>query len=86
MPEMNEPDERSWGEYRRLILAELERIDRGMALLNTKMEVAMDTRDISMTTMKVEIAMLKVKASIWGGLSGTLGAAIAFLLLQLGKH
>lgn len=84
MPEMNDVDERSWSEYRRLILAELERIDRGMISLNTKMEVSMDSRDASITTMRVEIAMLKVKASMWGGLSGTLGAAIAFLLLKFG--
>lgn len=84
MPVENDTDERSWKEYRRLILAELERIDKGMVTLNLKMDTTSDMRDIAMTAMRVEIAMLKVKASMWGGFSGTLGAAIAFLLLRFG--
>lgn len=77
-------DERSWTEYRRLILNELERIDRGMTTLNVKMDNATSTRDADITALRVEIAMLKVKASMWGGASGTAVAAVASFLFKYG--
>ena len=83
----DESDERSWAEYRRLILAELERIDRGMSSLNGKMEIAMTIRDEAMSKMRVEIAMLKVQAGIWGAASGMLGSAvISAIIVQVLKH
>ena len=78
-------DERSWPEYRRLVIAELARIDKGMTDLNEKLERALDQRDQSITDIKVEVAMLKVKASIWGGLSG-LVVAVGAVLLKLLQH
>jgi len=86
MPQ-DEPDERSWAEYRRLILAELERIDRGMVAMNAKMEVITNLRDETIAKMRVEIAMLKVQAGAWGAAAGLVGAAIAStFLIQLTKH
>jgi len=86
MPQ-DEPDERSWAEYRRLILAELERIDRGMVAMNAKMEVITNLRDETIAKMRVEIAMLKVQAGAWGAAAGLAGAAIAStFLIQLTKH
>jgi len=78
-------DERSWPEYRRLVIAELARIDKGMTDLNEKLERALDQRDQSITDIKVEVAMLKVKASIWGGLAG-LVVAVSAVLLKLLPH
>src|SRR4051812_38454588 len=69
-PMAPEHDERGWPEYRRLILAELERIDKGMTDLNVKLEKALDSRDQSISDLRVSVAMLQVKASLFGGLTG----------------
>jgi len=57
-----------WNEYSRLVLAELERHNKLLEEYNKKLNV-----------IQVEIAMLKVKAGIWGALGGVLAAAFAIL-------
>lgn len=65
--------EDNFGEYRRLILGELERLSDAMHACNAKID-ALRADDIS--SMKVEIAMLKVKAGMVGALAGSLGGAV----------
>jgi hypothetical protein len=87
MPEHQDEAERSWFEYKRLVLAELTRIDKGVLALNEKMEKAMDTQDINISKMRVEIAMLKVQASIWGAGSGIIVSAVVTVVIAiLFKH
>lgn len=65
--------EASWGEYRRLILANLERIERDIGAINAKVD-----------QFQVDIAMLRVKSGVWGGASGLL-VALGAVLLQFLK-
>ncbi len=75
---MVDPPE-SWGEYRRLILAELERISVDLKTLNDKLD---QFRQDEISKIKIDIAMLKVKASGWGALGG-LTVALGFGLMRL---
>lgn len=59
-----------WGSYRRLILKELQRSSQKL-----------DSMDEKIGAMRVDIAMLQVKASAWGLLGGTV-AAVGALIIQ----
>jgi hypothetical protein len=68
--------EDSWREYRRLILAELERINKSIVDINAKIE---QFRADEISQIKVAIAMLQVKSGVWGAIAAlavTLGAAL----------
>jgi hypothetical protein len=66
-----------WGEYRKLILAEIERLSAAVNDVNRKLD-AFRADDIS--GLKVDLAMLKVKAGVWGALGGLLSAIGAALI------
>lgn len=72
-----------WGEYRKLILAELERLNRVISALDSKLE-AFRNDDIS--SLKVEVAMLKVKAGLWGALAGLVPAIGAILYMLAARR
>jgi len=58
----------TWIEYRKLVLSELER-------LNIKvMEI-----DQNLNSTKTDIAMLQIKAGLWGAISGVIPGLIAAL-------
>lgn len=71
---MVEDDEESWGEYRKLIVKELE--DRFEAQKNIEGRLNMIERDI---------AVLTTKASIYGILSGALAALVVLGIKFLEK-
>ena len=50
-----------WNEWSKHVLKSLERIDTDLQRVEK-----------GVNEVKLEIAMLKVKASIWGGLAGTI--------------
>jgi hypothetical protein len=81
MPDLD--DQASWTEYRRLILAELQRINAAVAEVDHKVD-RMRSDDISQ--LKVEVAMLQVKAGVWGGAAGLLITLAAVLLKYVGAH
>ena len=64
--------EDGWIEYRKLILSELESLNRDVKDIK---------RDIG--TIKTEIAMLKVKSGLWGFAAGAIPAALAVILTTL---
>jgi hypothetical protein len=70
----------SWTEYRRLILQALERLDGEIGRVNSKID-AMREDDIA--ALKVKIAMLEVKAGMWGALMGLVTGALAVLVAYL---
>jgi hypothetical protein len=70
----------SWAEYRRLILQALERLDGEISKLNGKMD---SFRNEDIAALKVKIAMLEVKAGIWGAVSGLLAGGLAALVAYL---
>jgi hypothetical protein len=71
-----------WGEYKRLILQELERLSKEVALLNIKLD---NFRSDEIAGIKVEVAMLKVKAGVWGAICGAIPAALAAIAWYLSQ-
>jgi hypothetical protein len=68
--------EGDWGEYRRLILAELQRLSDGISEVKGQISV-LNTADIA--DIKAEIAVLKFKAGVWGLIAGAIPGAIALI-------
>jgi hypothetical protein len=71
-------DEGSWVEYKKLILAELERLSAGIASLNAKIDL-MRSDDIAQ--IKAEVAVLKFKSGLWGAAFGAIPSAIAVIYI-----
>lgn len=68
---MNQADNKSWNEYQELVLNELKRHNTLIEALRS------DVGDL-----KTEIAMLKIKSSLWGGGAGLAGASIIGAILK----
>jgi len=68
--------EGDWGEYRRLILAELTRLNDGISEVKAQIAVL---RSDDISEMKAEIAVLKFKAGVWGLLGGLIPAVVAIV-------
>ena len=66
----------TWKEWSRHVLAELKRLSDKSDQLDRKL-------DDRLTQLAVEIAKLKVKASIWGMLGGALPVLIGLLVWLL---
>lgn len=75
--------EKSWVEYRRLVIAELERTNRLISELNSKID---DIRANDISQIRIEVAMLQVKAGVWGGLGGLIAGVGAVLLAIVRGH
>jgi hypothetical protein len=67
----------TWIEYRELVLKELERLNESINILNIKID-KIHTRDIS--DMKIRIAMLEVRAGVWGAIAGCI-TGIGFIIV-----
>lgn len=76
------PAPENWGEYRRLILSELERISRDLELLSDKLD---HFRQDEISKIKIDVAMLKVKAGAWGAIGGLMVALTAALIRILSE-
>jgi hypothetical protein len=68
--------EGDWGEYRRLILAELTRLSEGNSEIKAMISIL---RSDDIADMKAEIAVLKFKAGVWGLIAGAIPGAIALI-------
>lgn len=66
------PSLEGWGEYRRLILAELQRLERRA-----------DETIITLSEIKVEIATLKTRAGMWGAMWGVVASAVVSIITAL---
>lgn len=92
---MTEEEANSWSDYRRYLLAELERLNAAQALLSAKIDNrASDIeRKIEsvviqdLTQVKIRVAMLEVRASIFGSIGGAVGGAIiAAVVAAMTRH
>ena len=79
---MVETPPEGWGEYRKLILSELERISGDLKDLNTRLDLF---RQDEISKIKIDIAMLKVKAGAWGVLGGVAVTLASVLVGLLGR-
>lgn len=79
---MSEPpiNTNGWGEYRRLILSELERIGRDIGAINSKID---RLREEDISQVKMDITLLKFQAAMWGGGAGIIFGAIATVILKV---
>jgi len=88
MTPFDELRESEFSGYRRLFVSELERLDRDMTALSKQMEDnhrelsgdIHNMRSKEISDMKVEIALLKMKAGVWGLLGAAIPIAIAIIL------
>jgi len=71
--------ERGWGEYRRLILSELERISGDIRNLNDKIQ---RFREEDISQIKTEIALLKFQAGLYGSVGGLIFSTLVTLALK----
>jgi len=70
-PNMDNEEERySWVEYRRLVIAELERINNTLDRINGEL-----------SRVKTDIALLQLKASAWGAIAGAV-VAVGIILMR----
>jgi len=69
-----------WNEYKLLVLDQIEKVCRQVGELERKVD-AMRADDI--TAVKVEIALLKQKAGLWGAIAGLIPGALAALVWYL---
>lgn len=58
-----------WAEYQKLVLAELERLDKGMQQLQS-----------DVTEIRLGLTVLRTSAVTWGALGGLLMAGLSLLL------
>ncbi len=63
-----------FNEYKRLLLAELERLDNSVKVLGEKLD-----------KVQIEIATLKVKSGAWGALGAMIPIGLAMLVYFLQK-
>ena len=58
-----------WEQYQKLVMDKLEEHDNRFSLINEKL-----------TQIQVDIATLKVKAGVWGGVAGLIPVIIAVVM------
>ncbi len=87
MPEEHNLEASSgWQEYRRLVLSELERIDRGVKDLNKKMDEKDGATDKQIGLLWRAIDNLQVRAGMVSGLIGVVvSAGVAIIAAFIGR-
>lgn len=73
-------DKTSWGQYRQLMISELQRIDRTLTDLNKKFDTVLQNE---ITEMRIKIATLEVKIGLIGVGTGVIGAAAVEIFFRL---
>lgn len=71
-----------WNEYKLLVLEQLEGLKGQVRSLEIKVDAF---RADDMANVKVEIALLKQKAGLWGAIAGLIPGALAALVWYLSK-
>jgi hypothetical protein len=69
-----------WNSYQKLVLGKLS---EHSATLGALTEELAELRKKDVTDLKVEIAMLKVKAGLWGATAGVIPGFLAILYVWL---
>lgn len=71
-----------WGEYRRLILQELQRLHDGISEVKNQIS-SLHSSEIA--SIKAEIAVLQIKSGVWGFIAGAVPSAVAIAYIFLSK-
>jgi hypothetical protein len=64
-----------WGEYQRLVLAELKRFNDNFETIN-----------LTIAKMQVEIGKLQIKAGVWGAIGGAIPVLVLLVVSLLKVH
>jgi len=81
-----------WNEWSKHVLAELERLNKNIDAVRTEIQTIKfqavsreDYRDLRKDAdrLKIEIAVLKAKSAIIGGIAGIIGSGIVALAVSL---
>ena len=67
-------DDNSWGQYQKLVMEKLEKHDGNFTNIDSKL-----------TQIQVDIATLKVKAGVWGGIAGLVPVVLGLVLFYASK-
>lgn len=73
----------SWQEYRRLVLAELERLDEAIKNLDEKLDKRDKEQDAKVSAINLELLTLRIKASIYGALAGAIFSTLVAIVTAL---
>jgi len=92
-PENNRPEfdryrtdsEKTWTEYRQLILSELERLQGNIIDLGNKIDRNYHDYQTEISKIKIDVAMLQVKSGVWGAVAGLLVTLAAVFLRFIGN-
>ena len=71
---MDDMTANGWTEYQRLVMNTLEQHEKKLELISH-----------TLTDIKVEIGMLKVKAGLWGTIGGVIPMAFAIAMIWIKK-
>jgi len=66
-------DNDTWAEWSKFVLMEIKRINSQLSELDAKVD---QLKNEQISQLKVEIAMLKIKASVWGLMGGAIPVVI----------
>ncbi len=94
IPSLENPTDQTWHEYRRLVLGELERLARRIEEVNSKADAQnsqMAQRIDALQSgqlgeLRIEMAQLKARSGIFGGLMGALTGIAAAIGSYLMAH
>jgi len=73
-------DHNGWDEYKRVVVDRLDRLDNSVSALSGKIDYLV-SNDLS--HLKVEIAVLKIKAGLWGLVGASIPSSIAIIVYYL---
>lgn len=76
-----------WNEYQRLVLAELKRLDRAVQDVSDEVKTVREEIESRwserITQIKVEVAILQTKCTLYGAIAGVLAAGAIQLAIRL---
>lgn len=75
-------EESTWSKHQMLVLSELKRISDYVEKLNEKIDRNAADVTVKFHELHLDLAMLKLKASMWGAAAGVLATALVNLILQ----
>ena len=79
-----EKGQNGWNEWSKHILSELERLNSSYENLMKEVIRINDQTMKDMHALKVDLATLKVKASVWGAIAGSVPVLILIVMKHLG--
>lgn len=94
MPPRKETEENGWGEYKRLVLKQLEDLTSEVSTLYDKVSdiessIKKDNREVEtnirkdIKSIEIDIAIIKTKSAMYGALGGGVLAGIVTLIINL---